>query len=265
MDTKDSIQHIAASKGLSSGNPTGLSVGLFGATDAFKPDVLRLHTPVDGGLLGLRFSCVNVRHRDRFKSVKYRFKSVKSVSDLTSYLAVQARGFSDVRVLVGSGLPTYETAGRSYLNLLDQARVDYLPRGLVNLEEECGPRAAQLGYGNVAVDRHLLIAYPNAFVFVINPKNQRLKLALQRGLARAMADGSQRRLLQQRFFTPWLKQTLRLRDRRLLVLSTPETEALIRETPPSSWLVPWNRLPRSTDPPVSAAILCQEPFFAPLC
>jgi hypothetical protein len=26
MDTKDSIQHIAASKGLSSGNPTGLSV-----------------------------------------------------------------------------------------------------------------------------------------------------------------------------------------------------------------------------------------------
>ena len=168
-------------------------------------------------------------------------------------------------MLVGSGLPTYETAGRSYLNLLDQVRVDYLPRGLANLEEECGPRAAQLGYGNVAVDRHLLIAYPNAFVFVIHPKNQRLKLALQRGLARAIAVGSQRRLLQQRFFTPWLKQTLRLRDRRLLVLSTPETEALIRETPPSSWLVPWNRLPRSTDPPVSAAVLCEESFFAPLC
>ena len=258
MDTKDSIQHIAASKGLSSGNPTGLSVGLFGAIDSFRPDVIRLPTPVDGGLLGLRFSCVNVKHGDRFKSVK-------SVSDLKSYLAVQARGFSDVRVLVGSGLPTYETAGRSYLNLLDQERVDYLPRGLANVEEECGPRAGQLGYGNVTVDRHLLIAYPNAFVFVINPKNQRLKLALQRGLARAMADGSQRRLLQQRFLTPWLKQTLRLRDRRLLVLSTPETEALLRETPPSSWLVPWQRLPRSSDPPVSAAILCQEPFFAPLC
>ncbi|MEB3306943.1 MAG: hypothetical protein VKK98_02205 [Cyanobacteriota bacterium] len=258
MDTKDSLQHIAASKGLSAGNPTGLSVGLFGAIDVFKPDVLRLPTPVDGGLLGLRFSCINVRHGDRFKAVK-------SVSELKSYLAVQARGFSDVRVLVGSGLPTYETAGRSYLNLLDQGRVDYLPRGLANLEEECGPRAAQLGYGNVMVDPHLLIAYPNAFVFVINPDNQRLKLALERGLARAMADGSQRRLLQQRFFTPWLKQTLRLRDRRLLVLSTPETEALLRQTPRSAWLVPWDRLPRSDATPLPAAVLCQESFFAPLC
>ena len=258
MDTKDSIQHIAASNGLSAGNPTGLSVGLFGAIDTFKPDVLRIPTPVDGGLLGLRFSCVNVRHAERFQAVD-------TVADLATYLAVQARGFSDVRVLVGSGLPTYETPGRSYLNLLDQARVDYLPRGLANLEEECGPRAGQLGYGNVTVDRHLLIAYPNAFVFVINPSNLRLKSALQRGLARAMADGSQKRLLQERFFTPWLKQTLRLRERRLLVLSTPETDALVRETPPAAWLVPWSRMPRSSDPPVSAAILCKEPFFAPLC
>lgn len=121
-----------------------------------------------------------------------------------------------------------------------------------------------MGYGNVAVDRHLLIAYPNAFVFVIHPKNQRLKLALQRGLARAIADGSQRRLLQQRFFTPWLKQTLRLRDRRLLVLSTPETEALIRETPPSSWLVPWNRLPRSPIPRCQQQC-CVRILFSPRC
>jgi hypothetical protein len=78
MDTKDSIQHIAASNGLSSGNPTGLTVGLFGAIDSFKPDVIRLPIPVDGGLLGQRFSCVNVRHEERFKSVK-------TVSDLTTY------------------------------------------------------------------------------------------------------------------------------------------------------------------------------------
>jgi hypothetical protein len=78
MDTKDSIQHIAASNGLSSGNPTRLTVSLFGAIDSFKPDVIRLPIPVDGGLLGLRFSCVNVRDEERFKSVK-------TVSDLTTY------------------------------------------------------------------------------------------------------------------------------------------------------------------------------------
>ena len=86
MDTKDSIQHIVASNDLSSGKSTGLIVGLFGVVDSFKPDAIRLSIPVDGGLLGLMFSCVNVWHEECFKSVNI-------VSDLTTYLAVQARGF----------------------------------------------------------------------------------------------------------------------------------------------------------------------------
>ena len=258
MDTKGSLQHISASMSLSAGNPTGLTVGLYGAADSLGSDVLRIPTPVDGGLLGLRFSCVNVKDINRFKSVE-------SAQDLRAYLAVQARGMSDVRVLTGSGLPTYESAGSAYLNLLDQGRVDYLPRGLANLEEECGPRAGQAGYGSVAIDPYLLIAYPNAFVFGIHPDNARLKAALERGLERAMADGSQQRLLQQRFFTPWLKRHLRLRERRLLVLSTPATEALLKESPPSAWLVPWSRMPKADAPAASAALLCKEPFFAPLC
>jgi hypothetical protein len=258
MDTKGSLQHISASKSLSAGNPTGLTVGLYGAADSLGSDVLRIPTPVDGGLLGLRFSCVNIKDINRFKSVE-------SAQDLRAYLAVQARGMSDVRVLTGSGLPTYESAGSAYLNLLDQGRVDYLPRGLANVEEECGPRAGQAGYPNIAIDPHLLIAYPNAFVFGIHPDNVRLQAALERGLERAMADGSQQRLLQQRFFTPWLKRTLRLRERRLLVLSTPATEALLKESPPSAWLVPWSRMPKADAPAASAALLCKEPFFAPLC
>ncbi|MEX0589108.1 MAG: hypothetical protein WD136_07600 [Cyanobium sp.] len=258
MDTKGSLQHIAASKSLSAGNPTGLSVGLYGAADSLGSDVLRIPTPVDGGLLGLRFSCINVKDIDRFRSVK-------SAQELRAYLAVQARGMSDVRVLKGSGLPTYESAGSAYFNLLDQARVDYLPRGLANLEEECGPQADKAGYANIAVDPYLLIAYPNAFVFGIHPDNTRLKAALERGLEQTMADGSQQRLLQERFFTPWLKRNLRLRERRLLVLSTPATEALLKESPPSAWLVPWSRMPNADAPAASAALLCKEPFFAPLC
>ena len=249
------LQHISASKSQSPGNPSGLTVGLFGSN---VQGVLLIPTPVDGGLLGLRVSCINVKDLDRFKSVK-------NVQNLRPYLAIQGRGWNDARFFTDSGLPTYESTVSVYLNLLDQGRVDYSPRDLVNLEEECGPRVGQAGYTNIAIDPHLLIAYPNAFVFGIHPGNTRLKAALERGLKRAIADGSQQRLLQQRFFTPWLKRNLRLRERRLLVLSTPATEALLKESPPSSWLVPWQRLPRSSDPPVSAAILCQEPFFAPLC
>lgn len=255
VDPIVALQHISASKSQSASNPSGLTIGLFSSN---VPGVLLVPTPVDGGLLGLRVSCVNVKYLDRFKSVK-------SLRDLRPYLAIQGRGWNDARVLTDSGLPTYESTGSAYLNLLDQGRVDYSPRGLANVEEECGPRAGQAGYPNIAIDPHLLIAYPNAFVFGIHPDNTRLKAALERGLARAMADGSQQRLLQQRFFTPWLKRNLRLRERRLLVLSTPATEALLKESPPSAWLVPWNRMPKADAPAGSAAMLCQEAFFAPLC
>ena len=112
-----------------------------------------------------------------------------------------------------------------------------------------------------------MIAYPNAFVFVLNKHNRRLLKALELGFERAMADGSLQRLLQQRFFTPWLKRHLRLRERRMVVLSTPATEAVRAKIPSSAWLVPWNRIPRANanGAAISAAILCKKPFFVPLC
>ena len=253
-------QHLAASTGPTRTNPHGLTVAMFGAMDAQGKGVISIPFPADGGLLGLRLLCVN--HRD-----KSRFGSVNSIDGLRPYLAVQGLGCSDADVLADNGLPVYEVAASSYLNLLDQGRVDYLPRGLVSVEEECAKGAREGGFSNISIDSTLLIAYPNAFVFVLNKHNRRLRKALELGFERAMADGSLQRLLQQRFFTPWLKRHLRLRERRMLVLSTPATEAVRAEIPSSAWLVPWNRIPRdkANATAVSAAILCNESFFAPLC
>ena len=49
------------------------------------------------------------------------------------------------------------------------------------MEEECGPRAAELGYPEVAVDRHLLLAYPNAWTFAVNAGNRALQQAIANG------------------------------------------------------------------------------------
>ena len=260
LDELKAEQHLAASTGPTRTNPQGLTVAMFGAMDAQGNGVISIPFPADGGLLGLRLLCVNQLDQSRFGSVN-------TIDGLRPYLAVQGLGWMDADVLADNGLPVYEVAAGSYLNLLDQGRVDYLPRGIVSVEEECGKGAKEGGFSNVSIDSTLLIAYPNAFVFVVNKHNRRLLKALELGFERAMADGSLQRLLQQRFFTPWLKRHLRLRERRMLVLSTPATEAVRAEIPSSSWLVPWNRIPRANAnaAAMSAEILCNESFFAPLC
>ena len=50
-----------------------------------------------------------------------------SIDGLRPYLAVQGLGWMDADVLADNGLPVYEVAAGSYLNLLDQGGVDYLP------------------------------------------------------------------------------------------------------------------------------------------
>ena len=260
LDELKAEQHLAASIRPTPSNPHGLTVAMFGAMDIQSPGVVGIPFPADGGLLGLRLLCVNVRDRGRFASVH-------SLDGLRPYLGVQGLGWTDADVLADNGLPVYEVAAGSYLNLLDQSRVDYLPRGLVSVEEECGKGAREAGFSQISIDPTLLIAYPNTFIFVVNAENSRLKTALERGFKRAMADGSLQRLLQQRFFTPWLKRHLRLRERRLLVLSTPATEAVLAQIPSSAWMVPWSHIPKAkaNGTAVSAAILCKEAFFAPLC
>ena len=47
-----------------------------------------------------------------------------SIDGLRPYLAVQGLGWMDADVLAGNGLPVYEVAAGSYLNLLDQGGVD---------------------------------------------------------------------------------------------------------------------------------------------
>ena len=256
LDSPTSLQHLGASVEPSIVNPSGITVGLYGAIEAKAPGVSRIDLPVGGGMLGLRVLCVNQRHQDRFAAIQ-------QVNQLRPYLAVQGLGWGDADVLTHNGLPTLEVDPTTYLALVDQDRVDYLPRSLTSVEEECGPRAAELGYPEVAVDRHLLLAYPNAWTFAVNAGNRALQQAIANGYERAHADGSLKRLLQEAYFTPWLKRTLNLPARRLVVLSSPQTDAVLQAIPGRYWSVPWDAIHRGQIR--TGKDLCRQAFFAPLC
>ena len=102
---------------------------------------------------------------------------------------------------------------------------------------------------------------------MVNSQNDKLKHALRQGFQRAIADGSHQKLLQNVMLSSWMRRHVRLKDRRLLVLSTPATERLRQQIPDSYWLVPWNTMApkQGQHTQGSAEILCRESFFAPLC
>ena len=256
IDSPTSLHYLASSIEPSPSNPAGLTIGLYGAIEASQPGVKRIDIPAAGGLLGLRVLCVNRRHQERFSKLQ-------DLTELKPYVAVQGVGWGDADVLRSNGLQTYEIDPRSYLSLIDQDRVDYLPRSLTSVEEECGPKARDLAYRNIALDGHLLLAYPNAWTFAINQQNTALYEAITRGFERAYADGSLKKLLQDNFFSPWLKKHLDLPNRRLLVLASPQTSAVRKAIPQQFWFVPWDAI--DSGAVQSGKDLCKRNFFMPLC
>ena len=229
-------------------------MGLFGVGKEIQRSLSQCRFPPWADLVGLRALWVNSNRVDRFRFVRQR-------ADLGRAIAVQGIGWSDVEVLRAAGIRTYTTETVKILELINQDRVDFYPKGITELEE--GYQLIEARYGSVALENNLLLAYPFAMLFYLNPDNTRLHAAIQRGLERAKEDGSYLKLIHSDLVTARLRNALRLRGRRVLSLPNPDAAALLKDVDPKYWLVPWEdmaqgRLERGED-------LCRFPVLQELC
>lgn len=232
-DQEESIQRIAASRVPSASNPGGLSVGMFGVGPEIHRRLRPVPIPVVGGLLGLRGLWVK---SDR----SGRFASMRSPQDLASTVAVQGVGWSDAAILRRAGIPTHTTEPLHLLELLRQERVDFFPKGLPELEQD--GRLIRRNFPELGLQGDLLLAYPFALLFYVHPANAELARAIETGFRRALADGSYEELIRREVFTPWLRRSLRLENRRVISLPNPEDELLLRRLGNTNWLVPWQQI-----------------------
>jgi hypothetical protein len=268
-DQEASIQRIAASVGPSRANPGGLSVGMFGVGPEIDRRLRAVPIPVAGGLVGLRALWVR---RDRAEL----FGSVEDLEDLDEEreigglgglgrgdgaVAVQGIGWSDAAVLRRAGILTHTTEPNQILELLSQGRVDFYPRGVSELEDEA--RLIRRDHPRLVIERNLLLAYPFALVFYVHPENERLAAVIERGLRRAIADGSYRDLIDEAVFTPWLRSTLRLPERTVISIPNPEVEPRLAAMQADNWLVPWRAIAAGTI--TEGRQLCATASLRPLC
>ena len=114
------------------------------------------------------------------------------------------------------------------------------PREIAQLEIE--ETVVSASTSRTVLDPYLLIAYPFAGFFYVDPDNERLAQAIRSGFERAMEDGSYQELIDQTVFTPWLKKHLNLANRKVIVLNNPNAAEVLSAVHPGHWIVPWNKL-----------------------
>ena len=217
----------------SSRNPFALSVGVYGAGVDVNRRLLPVPIPVTGGILGLRSGWT---HRSQMAQLA----TIRTRQDLGDIVLLQGLGWSDVDIFDAAGLRTFTARSEDLFRLVDHQRVQLFPRGIAELEREAQLMASSTS--DTALDPHLLLAYPFAGFFYVSPDNQPLADAIRTGFERAIADGSYQRLVEELIFTPWLRRTLVLKNRRVIVLANPVAADVLSAVDSRHWIVPWPEL-----------------------
>lgn len=182
-----------------------------GAAPDKEEKMLTVRIPILKGLLGHRIFII--RQEDKAK-----FDSIRTLSGLKAYSAGQGTFWGDTKVLQAAQIPTITTI--KYANLfpmLEGGRFDYFPRAVHEPWSEVDSRPEL----NLTIDENVMLVYPFAMYFFVNPNNQALHDDIYNGFEMAIQDGSFDDLF---FNHPMIKDVLEkanLKNRTILRVPNP--------------------------------------------
>lgn len=157
-------------------------------------DQLRaIPVPTTKGLIGYRKFII------RKESIN-EFNKIKSVTDLSHYIACQGRHWTDTEILQVAGLqvittPTYE----NIFKMLEAKRCDYFPRGYHDIDNEVAIRKDL--YNNLVSYHKILLHYPSAVYFFTHKNNETLAKWIEDGLKLLAQEGEIEALMKKHLLT----------------------------------------------------------------
>lgn len=190
----------------------GHSIDIFwlGGSKARARDLLIVPVPLERGLVGYRQFIIR-------KERVAEFDAIKTVTDLTRFKACQGAQWVDTEVLREANLPLVTSVGYEGLfKQLAAGRCDYFPRGFHEAKIEMASRAT--AYPELVVYEPLILHYPFATYFFVNPKNKVLAQWLEEGLEKMIDDGELIEYIQQHKYTSRAFPLQGAEDLRLLVI-----------------------------------------------
>jgi hypothetical protein len=146
----------------------------------------RIPVPLDKGILGWRLLLINGKDRERFASIS-------SLDQLRTLPAGQVTEWVDTQILRANGLPVVDaTLYENLFPMLAAKRFRYLPRGIAEISGEVRNNAKR----GLVIEPHLALHYPQCTYFFVARANTELADQIERGLQRAIKDGSFEKLFQ---------------------------------------------------------------------
>jgi hypothetical protein len=148
-----------------------------------------------------------------------KFDQVKNLTDLQKFKIGSGTHWSDTGVYRFNGLPLVTSfAYESMFRMLGAKRFDYMARSIQEIHSE----VEHYGALGLAIEKNLVIHYPQPIYFFVNKNNGALAARIQRGLEIAGTDGSLDELF---FATPNFRKAwedLQQLDRKVIELNVPE-------------------------------------------
>jgi len=188
-----------------------------------------IYFPIYRGLLGFRVSLVE---QDKIDILK----GIDSVDQLSKLWACQGKIWPDTEILEHNGLTIAKSL--KYINIfsmLEADRCEYFPRGLFEPWAEAETHSDL----NLAVDPHLLIQYPLAFIYYAQPGDKKFADHFNQILLTMVEDGTYERMF---FADASVRDALtraNLQQRTVLRFDNPLLSDGVRAIPESLWYDPY--------------------------
>lgn len=171
-------------------------------TNAERESELRpIRIPVFKGLVGWRIFLIKSNAVEFFDSFE---------TDMLRVLyAGLGHDWPDVKIMESNGYAVRKAVNwRSVLGLLEQQRVDYFPRGINEIWREMG----ELSDPKIMVDKRFALHYLSANYLFLSKENEALAKVIERGLEKAVADGSFDKLFYSYFGNTIVRSNLGTRE-----------------------------------------------------
>lgn len=170
-----------------------------------------IKVPLAFGSYGIRILAIN-------KTTENKMVSISDVVSLNNYTALSGADWPDTSILKHNGITVDEGHSEDELyKLVNQFPSFYFPRAITEIYDEL----ARLAEPNVLAERTLALSYPAVMYFYVANDNVELAKRLEKGLLKAIDDGS----LAQLFFTfehhQMAFKEAKLQQRRMIYLENP--------------------------------------------
>ncbi len=163
-----------------------VDVGWSLSTEENEKVLAPIRIPIDKGLVGWRLLLIN-------KDDTNLFENVKSVDDLRQIRLGHGQDWIDTSILRANqfnveGVSTYE----GIFKMLKQKRIRYFPRSIMEITAEIEAHKNL----DLIIEPTLLIHYPAAIYFVVNPEKPSLAKDIESGLKAMIKDGAFNKLFE---------------------------------------------------------------------